>query len=161
MDVLQTLKAMEDIRQLKARYLRFLDTQDWVGMETIFTDDAVFDLRNVQRNGNDKDTEASRAGPEHEVKGRDRIVASLKQRVATARTVHHGHMHEIVMQSDDIANGILAFEDHNIYRQPDGSFREMKGAGHYHETYVREADGAWKVKASLITRLRVDITFRS
>lgn len=160
MDVLQTLKAIEDIRQLKARYLRFLDTKDWEGIATIFTEDAIFDLRNMLRNGNDEATEGSRVGPEAELKGRDQIIASLKQRTLHGRTVHHGHTYEIVIQSDTTASGILAFADHNIYRLPDGSFREMKGAGHYHETYVRDAEGAWKIKTSLVTRLRVDLTVR-
>ena len=45
MDRLEMLWAMEEIRQLKARYFRFLDTKDWVGMRTIWTADAVFDAR--------------------------------------------------------------------------------------------------------------------
>ena len=35
------LLAIEEIKQLKARYFRFLDTKDWAGLTTVFTPDAV------------------------------------------------------------------------------------------------------------------------
>jgi hypothetical protein len=38
------LLAIEEIRLLKARYFRFLDSHDWVGFRSIFADDAVFEM---------------------------------------------------------------------------------------------------------------------
>jgi len=34
---------IEAIKQLKARYFRTMDTKDWDGMRTVFTDDVVMD----------------------------------------------------------------------------------------------------------------------
>jgi len=48
METVDRLWAIEQIKQLKARYFRFLDTKDWEGMRTIWTDDAVFDARTAK-----------------------------------------------------------------------------------------------------------------
>jgi hypothetical protein len=69
-------------------------------------------------------------------------------------TVHHGHMPEIEITSDDTATGIWAMEDK--LRWPEGSpIGWMHGYGHYHETYER-VDGAWRIKTLTLTRLRID-----
>lgn len=41
--VADTLPAIESIKQLKARYCRYLDTKDWAAWRTIFTDDFLSD----------------------------------------------------------------------------------------------------------------------
>ena len=38
---------------------------------------------------------------------------------------------------------------------PDGT--TMRGDGHYHEAYVK-VDGEWRITASTLTRLRMDLT---
>ena len=40
-----TLLAIEAIKQLKARYFRFMDVHDWDEFRTLFTEDALFDVR--------------------------------------------------------------------------------------------------------------------
>jgi hypothetical protein len=42
-DALARLNAIEDIKQLKARYFRLMDTRDWQGMALTFSRDAVWD----------------------------------------------------------------------------------------------------------------------
>ena len=44
MNDLARLVAIEDIKQLKARYYRFLDTHDWEGFRSLWTPDAVMDM---------------------------------------------------------------------------------------------------------------------
>ena len=41
MDLSEKLWAMEDIRLLKARYFRFVDTKQWDSLRGIFTDSAT------------------------------------------------------------------------------------------------------------------------
>ena len=36
---------LEDIRAVKARYCRFLDTKDWEALGRLFTEDAVLAVR--------------------------------------------------------------------------------------------------------------------
>ena len=44
-------------------------------------------------------------------------------------------------------------------RFPEGNMAEFQAYGHYHETYEK-VDGAWKIKSSRLTRLRVDTFMR-
>jgi hypothetical protein len=43
----------------------------------------------------------------------------------------------------------------DLLKWPNG--RELRGYGHYHETYSR-IDGAWRIQTCRLTRLRVDIS---
>jgi hypothetical protein len=42
MDDVRRLLAMEEIKQLKARYYRCMDTKDWQGLAKVFAPDATF-----------------------------------------------------------------------------------------------------------------------
>jgi uncharacterized protein (TIGR02246 family) len=127
---------LEAIKQLKARYFRTMDQKDWDGMRGVFCDDVVMD------------TTASGGGV---VTGADTFLEFLKKAIGDVITVHHGHMPEITLTSPTTATGIWAMED--MLRWPDG--RELHGYGHYEESYEKQA-GAWRIKSSKLTRLRMD-----
>jgi uncharacterized protein (TIGR02246 family) len=130
--------AIEAIKQLKARYFRTMDTKDWDSMRAVFTDDVVIDTTDS----------GGRV-----VRGADEFMAFLRGVLADVITVHHGHMPEIALTSPTTATGIWAMED--LLRWPNGT--EMRGFGHYHETYEKVAD-RWLIKTSTLTRVRVDFT---
>ena len=129
---------LEAIKQLKARYFRTMDTKDWEGMRAVFADDVVID------------TTDSGGGV---VAGADEFLVFLRKTLQDVVTVHHGHMPEIEVTSSTTARGIWAMED--LLRWPNGT--ELRGYGHYHETYAL-IDGAWRIKTSRLTRLRMDFT---
>ncbi|MDR7102374.1 nuclear transport factor 2 family protein [Croceicoccus sp. BE223] len=154
MDAVERLLAIEEIKQLKSRYFRYLDTKDWIGIRSIFADDAVFDARmsfNVDGHG-----ESGRAAESNDwiYEGGDRIADFIKDAVGHSRTVHHGHCHEIEILSDDEARGVIAMED-QIW-DADGQILTLHGCGHYHETY-RRLNGRWQVQTSRISRLYVSL----
>jgi uncharacterized protein (TIGR02246 family) len=128
---------LEAIKVLKARYFRTMDTKQWDGMRRVFTDDVVMDT-----------TESGGTI----IAGADEFMTFLIPTLTDVVTVHHGHMPEIEV-SGSTATGIWAMEDQ--LRFPDG--RELRGYGHYHETY-RKQDGTWLISSSKLTRLRVDIS---
>ena len=128
---------IEAIRQLKARYFRTMDTKDWDGMRQVFTDDVVVD------------TTASGGSV---VTGGDEFMTFLRGVIGDVVTVHHGHTPDIELTSATTATGIWAMED--MLRWPNGT--ELHGYGHYHETYEK-LDGEWRIKATTLTRLRVDM----
>jgi uncharacterized protein (TIGR02246 family) len=136
------LDDIEAIRQLKARYFRTMDTKDWDAMRRVFTDDVVVD------------TTASGGGV---VSGADAFMAFLREVLAGAVTVHHGHMPEIELTSPTTATGIWALNDIIVF--PDGT--RLDGYGHYHETYEKGADGAWRIASSTLTRLHTDLAVPS
>jgi SnoaL-like domain len=128
---------VEAIKQLKARYFRFLDTKDWAAFRLLFTEDVTVD------------TSASGGGI---VEGADRFVAFLQHTLADAVTVHHGHMPEIELTSASTATGIWALQDTIVW--PDGT--RLEGYGHYHEAY-EAVDGQWRIGSLVLTRLHMDL----
>ncbi|MGQ2941395.1 MAG: nuclear transport factor 2 family protein [Blastomonas fulva] len=127
-----------DICNLKARYCRCLDTKDWQGYAEVFADDAVLDT--------------SPSGG-LTIAGRDALVAYVRSSVSEDTiTTHHIHAPEIAIDGDT-ATGIWAMQDRNIW--PNG--RKLLGFGHYHERYVRTADG-WRIAESSLTRINMEMT---
>ena len=49
MDAIERLDAVEQIKQLKARYFRCMDTKDWDGFAAVFGPDAVMDMSGEMR----------------------------------------------------------------------------------------------------------------
>jgi hypothetical protein len=145
-DAIERLVAIEDIKRLKAKYFRCLDTKDWDGFATVFSDDAVMDMSGEMRDGT---TEGDGI-----TTGAQAIADFVRGAVDQVNTVHHGHMPEIDILSDTTASGIWAMEDKLWW--PEGApLTAMHGYGHYHEQYVRTADG-WRIARTTLTRLRVD-----
>lgn len=130
---------IEAITQLKARYCRLLDAKDWMAWRDLFADDFVSDT--------------SAAGGQ-EIVGADAFIAFVRRTLGAPRrkTVHQVHAPEIELTSETTARGIWALED--FVRFAPGL--DMRGYGHYHETYQKE-DGQWRIKSSKLTRLREDI----
>jgi uncharacterized protein (TIGR02246 family) len=128
---------IEAIKQLKARYFRTMDTNDWDAMRQVFTDGLVADT--------------SAAGG-NVIEGADAFVAFLRETLADAVTVHQGHMPEIELTSATTANGVWALHDLVVWKGA-----RLEGYGHYHETYEKADDG-WRIASLTLTRLHTDIT---
>ncbi|MDG1267778.1 MAG: nuclear transport factor 2 family protein [Ilumatobacter sp.] len=153
---LERLIAIEEIKNLKARYFRSMDTGDWDALGTVFTADAVFDFSEATVDPVDN---PDADGPEPVVGG-DAIVAAIRDAVSTANTVHHGHMPEIEITSATTATAIWPMQDfiRRLTVDADLPFSSsgFTGFGHYHETYLK-IDGQWRIQASKLTRLRVTL----
>lgn len=142
-----TADELEAIRQLKARYCRFLDTKDLESWSGVFTADLEVTLdMAVSTAGADPQTAPPIVGVENFAP----VVMGGLQNVATK---HHCHTPELALTSPTTATGIWAMEDLLIFE--DG--RELYGAGHYHETYEKQ-DGAWRIKTLHLTRTILRIT---
>ena len=136
-----TADELEAIRQLKARYCRFLDTKDVEGWRAVFCADLTVLLDGaVCTGGNDPQT-----GPP--IEGVDNFVPMVLATLDGVATVHHCHTPELSVDSPTTATGIWAMEDMLFF--PDGN--QLHGAGHYHETYEKR-DGAWRIKSLHLTR---------
>ena len=144
---IDTLLAIEEIKGLKARYFRFMDTHDWKGFRALFTEDASFDVRGALEEKPDV------TGLEP-ITGVDGIVDYVSSGIMPISSAHYGHMPEIEILTDDTARGIWALAD--ILRTPTGApFRFFYGYGHYHEEY-RKVGGRWRIASLRITRLMVE-----
>ncbi len=132
------LEDVEAVKRLKARYFRTIDTKDWDALRQVFKDDVTVDTT---------------ASGGNVVTGAAQFVAFLREAIGDVVTVHHGHTPEIEITSPSTATGVWGMEDR--LRWPDG--RELRGYGHYHETYEK-ADGSWRISTLKLTRLRLDMT---
>lgn len=133
------LLAVEAIKQLKARYCRYLDAKDWTAWRSVFTDDFLSDT--------------SEAGGKL-IRGADDFVAFTRRSIGRPgqATAHQVHAPEIELTTATTARGMWALQD--VVRFGPGV--TLVGYGHYHETYENVA-GQWLIKSSKLTRLREDI----
>lgn len=139
MDDAAAMREIEAIKQLKARYCRYLDTKQWDKWRSIFADDFVGDT--------------AEAGGQR-IAGADEFVAFTRKNIGkpSQPTVHQVHAPEIELTSATTARGVWALQD--VVRLGPGL--NLNGYGHYHETYEKIA-GQWRIKSSKLTRLREDI----
>ena len=137
MDDATALLEIEAIKQLKARYCRLLDTKDWQGWRSLFSDDFLSDT--------------SQAGGKV-IRGADDFVAFTRKGLRSQATVHQVHAPEIELTSTTTARGVWALED--VVRFGPGV--NLRGYGHYTETYEK-LDGRWLITSSALTRLREDV----
>ena len=146
MDAVDRLTAVEEIKALKARYFRCMDTKDWDAFANLFSADASIDMSGEMR------ASKSDVGIIH---GRNEIVAFVRNAINDVTTVHHGHTPEIDLVSPTRATGIWAMED--SLRWPKGApIRSLHGYGHYHDTYEKH-DDRWLIASTRLTRLRLDV----
>jgi hypothetical protein len=141
----QDLVTIHEITQLKYRYMRALDTQDWDLLATVLTANA----RTWYASGS---LSAS---------GRENIVAMLSTAMKPSIYSSHIALHpEITLTNATTAKGIWRFEDVAHFTEPDPSLvigavqgcERMTGAGYYYDEYEKEND-QWKIASTGYVRL--------
>jgi hypothetical protein len=145
MDRLERLELLEEVRGVKARYCRFLDTKDWVSLGNLFTEDGVLDVQEDTRRP------VSR--------GRAEIVDQIKSAVEFAATSHQVHTPEIDLKSPTEALVTWAMEDRVVWPGatcPIPGVQSITGFGQYHERYVKGPNG-WQIASLKLTRFHVDL----
>jgi ketosteroid isomerase-like protein len=137
---------IEAIKQLKARYFRYMDTKQWDEWGDVFTEDA--ELVNTQ----------SRDVP---LKGRAEIVRVVSTNLEHVTSVHHGHMPEIELLGPTEARGVWSMFDLLIgvrKSRADAGEVRLEGYGHYIERYRKEEDGHWRIARLQLMRLHTQTT---
>lgn len=120
------LEDIESIRQLQARYQRCLDTRDFDGLASCFTDDAV----------------SAYDSGEMAYEGREAIVGFLSKTLT--RHIHCSHLihgGEFSFADATHATGLWYLEDYLLHTL---FFVKMHGAAVYHIDYRKEPDG-WRI----------------
>jgi hypothetical protein len=147
----ERLTAIEEIRQLKAKYWRGVDSNDGELVRSILAEDCTLDYRgcctdpltgvdhapmmNLVMTGRDSWNTANLEGPK-------------------TITVHQGHQSEITITGENGGEGIWYFTDR--FFMPEGSpFARLIGYGTYHDTYEKTDDG-WKLRTTRIERIWVE-----
>lgn len=150
MNDVEALRAIEEIRLVKARYFRGVDTGDTELVRAILADDCVLDYRGCCT---DPTTGRDYFPAMNVVMRGSASWSSTGLTSAGIVSVHHGHAGEVTLTGDTTANAIWPMTDRLF--MPDGAaFAVMTGYGYYHETYEKTG-GAWKLKTLRIQRIRV------
>jgi hypothetical protein len=151
MNEVERLTAIEQIKQVKAKYFRGVDSCDGELVRSILAEDCVLDCR-----GCCTDPVSGRDFiPQMNIvlRGRDNWRSNGMSRMGIV-SVHQGHNVEIEFTSDTTANVTWSMTD-RLWFPPGGAFALMTGYGYYHETYVKVAD-QWLIQTYRFSRIRVE-----
>lgn len=132
------LSDIEQIKQLKAQYFRFIDKKDWTDWGNVFATNATVQATALCLTVN--------------YSGRSQIVSGVSSPLQGALTVHHGYMPEITLTSSTTATGTWEMEDRINYL----TAVDYHGWGNYSETYVKQ-NGQWYIQSTVLTRLREEV----
>ena len=133
---------IDAIKQLKYRYLRFLDLKLWDDMRELFTEDAV----------------SAYGGGKYSYDGRDAILGFLVTALgrSTMITTHHVHHPEIRLTGPDTATGVWALEDLVIDTEHEITIR---GSAFYSDEYVKRGD-RWLIQKTGYERVYEEMESR-
>lgn len=140
MDAVERLEAIEAIKQLMARRTRCVDEKDWDGLTACFAKDAI--SYSVQADG---------------LRGAENIVARISQSLQHRVTAHQIHVPEIVVLSEETAEGIFPMQD-DLTWDADGKRYWQRGFGHYRQTYAK-VDGHWLIQTHRLNYLKFEMTY--
>ena len=134
-----------ELQRLKGLYFYYLDHKNWDAWCSLFTQDAQLLVDRDDEQGASQDVTS----------GIDKVIAYVKERLATIPSVHHGHTPLYEFDSGAEATGIWAMSDIIYY----SAENVLYGYGHYRERYRKEG-GIWKFSSVHLTRLKVDVIRR-
>jgi hypothetical protein len=159
MNAIDRLTAIESVRNTKATYWYAMDMKDWPLLASVFTDDAVFDMRGERAHSLGQDLkdlppiEQSIAERDPAVTvGAKAIAGFIRSVVEHWITVHHGAAPIIEVTGPETAKAIWPLFDYIDDRR-----NALKGYGHYHEEYRKTGD-RWLISRCVLTRIRTDGT---
>ncbi|WP_196248787.1 nuclear transport factor 2 family protein [Rhodococcoides fascians] len=132
------------IQNLKARYFRLLDSQEWDEMTKVFTEDCHFDYTG---------SHPTKPNVGFIAKGGDDYVTRVGTRMKEdhGTTFHLGFMLEVDFTSHETAEGVCRVVD-TIRYPPESEFPSFLGTGLYFEKYVKVGD-EWKISSVIFKRL--------
>jgi hypothetical protein len=131
-ELLQRLLDEREIQALAVRYAWSLDTRDWDGLRTVFTEDATAVLGGV------------------ECDGPDAIVARCSRALSPLDASHHlNGCHEVTLLGDGEARHRCYFTAQHVIENAEGGPHWIV-AGTYHDDVVRTPAG-WRIRRRVLT----------
>ncbi|MEU0543185.1 nuclear transport factor 2 family protein [Nocardia sp. NPDC005978] len=129
--------ALEEIRQLKYRYLRTLDLKEWDGFGATLSTDVIGSYGSPS------------GGQPLEFTGREALVDYMRTALGGNIITVHVANHPEIEVTGETARASWCLEDTVIV--PDFQIT-IRGAAYYHDTYVRE-DGRWVIASTGYQRI--------
>ena len=139
MSDMERILAIEEIKRLKSRRDRALDTKDWETYESLHAPD-----HHSHSDGFAPWTTAAE------------MTANIRRILDGVISAHHSHSPDITFESPEKANGIWGMED-NLFWKQGGEDHWLHGFGFYYETYEKR-DGKWMFATRRLKRLNVQMS---
>jgi hypothetical protein len=119
MSAREIFEDIEAIKTLKARYIRFGDTQQWDDLAKLLTGDfsAAFEI--APRFSKDQPRRA-------EISGRDLFISAWANALVGVNTMHNVFLPEITLISPTAANGVWGM--HDLVKMPNCGATRMKAS---------------------------------
>jgi len=138
------LQALEEIKQLKYRYVRCVDRKLWAELRETLAENAT----------------SSYGGGKYSFNGRDQIMAFLEKSMSSPKFLssHTVHQPEIVIESPTRAKGVWALHDTVINLEQGWT---LNGSAFYEDVYVKGGDGKWRIQHTGYTRTYEEIEQRA
>jgi hypothetical protein len=131
---LEEIGSVEEIRTLRARFVRFVDTQEWGAWRELLTEDYRLETDDgVQE-------------------GRDGIVEFVSSALDGASIVHQLFGPDITITGRDTAIGTWGYEDRVVFPGEHDPI-VLHDYGYLRDEYVRTEDG-WRVRSTVETKLQ-------
>lgn len=135
----------EEIRTLRSRYFRYVDTRRWDRLPELFTPDARFE------------------GFAFETPTPAAFAENLAVFLDGVSTVHQGFAPELRLCGEGRVRGIWTMHDSLRWKPGSRDYRGLtgpdlcgiEGYGHYEDEYLKTAAG-WLIDYQRLSRLRVD-----
>lgn len=121
---------VDEIKQVKYRYLRAIDTKSWGDLHETLADDVTADYG-----------EEGQQGGRMQVTGREHLVEFLRTSLGPAVITDHSVSHPIISVTGDRATGSWYLQDRVVMTDLQ---LLLVGAAYYTDSYVRTGDG-WRI----------------
>lgn len=140
---LQRTQDILEIQRLKARFFRFIDTEQWDALRELLTED-------IQIYFEDSRFPVATAPAWN---GREDWLSYMTTAHPQKITVHQALAPEIELVDENTATGVWAM---SYWVDDPGRHGAWRAYGHEHDRYVRCPDARWRIASSHVTHLRVD-----
>lgn len=149
---IEKLIAINDIREVMARYVRYADHKKFHDLASLFTPDGTFTPHNVD------------GSVWMHMAGREGIAKTIAKGVGNAQVIHQLFSYETEVLSPTAAKSVVSMADMLIRPEAEPApsdekvaFKTIRGYGHYHGDFVK-IDGRWYIEKLVQTRLRMEFT---
>lgn len=144
-DLVRELRALEDVKTLKARYFRYIDLKRWESLRGLFTPGARFE--GLWAAGKDVDA----------------FIGNISRNLEGVFTAHHGYTPELSFLATDRVRGVWAMSDRLEWAPDSRAYlgvsipkqRGIHGYGYYEEEYLLTPEG-WKIDFLRLSRLHIE-----
>jgi|GEM_PF-567230 hypothetical protein len=131
MSAQERLLAIEEVKNLRARYCRAIDTKDWNLLRSTLAPDVRLDLPSLRERGG--------------LDGADAFVELVSTWFATTPSLHANYLPEIEIASPSSATGVWQ-QQHFLPHRYQAEVHHGHGYGYSHDSYEK-IEGRWFMKS--------------